>query len=182
MPDILANDFTEILIVLSKNQELLSAVDNLITTEPISGKVTEGQDRLERFRDILRKLVANKLTINEAYQRTKIELPRNTSKYSENNRVFPIHWEERLVRTQLSRFYNQAVMEKLIAEGETECFVPHSIAEDSDSQCSLQLAGSNQSLTDLYKSLIDSYANGKWSNQVKIPNHPHCTHVITRKR
>ena len=180
--DILANDFTEILPTLSQNQELLQAVNSLITTEPILAKATEGGNRLEKFREILKDLVGNRISLNEAYERTEVELPRYTSIHCHSNRVFASGWAERLTRTELSRFYNQAVMEKLMAEGEVECFVPHSNAEDVNSPCSLHLAGSNQDLKSLYNLLVNSYAHGNWSRQVKIPNHPHCTHVVTRSK
>jgi hypothetical protein len=180
MPNILANDFNEILSVLSRNDELRIEILALISNQPMPGKATEGGDRLEKFRAILIDLVNNQIDLTQAYERTKVELPRQTSLYSSNNRVFSDNWEERLVRTQLSRFYTQAVMEKLLAEGETHCFVPHSNAEADDSPCSVHLAGSSHDLKTLYNRLIDSYAKGNWTNEVKIPNHPHCTHVVTQ--
>lgn len=182
MSDLFANDFTEILNTLSQNQDLLDKVNILITNEPITGKAIQGEDRLIKFRDIFKDLVSNKISLDEAYQKTKIELPRSTSAHSQNNRVFASGWSERLVRIQLSRFYNQAVMEKLIDEGEELCFVPHSTAEKSNSPCSIHLAGKTSDLKTLYNRLIKSYRNDDWSDrQPKIPDHPHCTHVVTRK-
>jgi hypothetical protein len=180
MPDILASDFTGVLTVFSQNDELRNAALNLIANQPMPGKVTEGEGRLEKFRVILTDLVNGQINLTEAYVRTSVDLPRQASPHSGNNRVFPDGWEERLVRTQLSRFYNQAVMEKLLSEGENQCFVPHSSAEASDSACSIHLAGSNHDLKTLYNRLVDSYTNGKWIQDVKIPNHPHCTHVVSR--
>lgn len=180
MSDILASDFTEVLTIFSQNNEMRDAVLTLIVNQPMAGKVTESKERLEKFRVILADLVNGQINLTEAYARTSVELPRQASPHSGNNRVFPDGWEERLVRTQLSRFYNQAVMEKLLSEGENQCFVPHSSAEASDSPCSMYLAGSNHDLKMLYNRLVDSYANGKWTQEVKIPNHPHCTHVVRR--
>lgn len=180
MSEELANDFTEILAVFSRNDALRSAALALIANQPMAGKVTEGGDRLERFRAILTDLINGRTDMVGAIRKTEVELSRQTSLYSGSNQVFAANWEERLVRTQLSRFYNQAVMEKLLAEGETECFVPHSPAEDSDSKCSIQLAGKTHDLRTLYDRLVGSYAQGNWSQVVKIPNHPHCTHVVTR--
>ena len=182
MPEILATDFSEILPTLSSNDALREAVLRLIDTEPIAGKVTEGDYRLAAFRQILQELVENKIGLQEAHRRVRAEIPRISSPHASSNRVFPEGWEERLVRTQLSRFYNQAVMEMLVAEGETECFVPHSSSEDSSSPCSVQLAGRNQSLATLHSRLVQSYGQGDFSKEVKIPNHPHCTHVVTRAR
>ena len=182
MPEILANDFTEITATLSQNAALHNAVIALIASQPMAGKVTEGGNRLDLFRNILSDLVNGNTSLDAASHKTQDELSPQTSLYASNNRVFPSGWAERLVRTQLSRFYNQAVMEKLLAEGETQCFVPHSAAEDSGSSCSLQLAGSNQDLKTLHNRLVDAYEKGIWSQTVKIPNHPHCTHVVTRAR
>jgi len=178
MSDLYANDFTEISSVLSANTELRKAVLDLIDDQPIAGKVMEGGDRLEKFRAIMKELVQGEIDLPEAYHRTEIDLPRHTSIHSSSNRVFCQNWAERHVRTQFSRFYNQAVMEKLLAEGHTQCFVPHSSIEDPGSPCSLQLAGGSHDLKTLYDWLVRSYADGEWVQEVKIPNHPHCTHVV----
>jgi len=69
-------------------------------------------------------------------------------------------------------------MEKLLKDGQKECFIPHSSDEDPNSRCSIVLAGNNLDLKILYNRLIDSYAEGNWSNEPKIPDHPYCTHVI----
>ena len=181
MSEELANEFSQILPTLSQNDELRAAILSLIDAEPIPGKATEGGNRLEQFRQILRDLANNQIGLQEAFLRVSRDLPRNTSPHSSSNRVFADGWEERLVRIQLSRFYNQAVMEKLIAEGETECFVPHSSSEDATSPCSSQLAGSNQNLNTLHSLLTQAYGQGDFATKgVKIPNHPHCTHVVTR--
>jgi hypothetical protein len=182
MPDILANDFTEISSVLSQNDELRSRVLALIGNQPMAAKVTEGGDRLEKFRIILTDLVNNRISLTEAFGRTEVELSRQTSVHGGNNKVFADGWAERQVRTQFSRFYNQAVMEKLQTEGETQCFVPHSSAEDFNSPCSTHLAGSTHDLETLYNRLVESYAKGNWTKEVRIPNHPHCTHVVTRAK
>ncbi len=178
MADIYARELYEIGEVLSQNEELREAVIALVEKKPIPGKVTDGGDRVERFRAILKDLFNGGINFSEAYRRTEIELPRDFSIHQENNRVFASGWAERLVLIQYSRFYNQAVMEKLRNEGHTECYVPHSRGEDASSPCSQHLAGRNHSLEPLYKLLIDSYELGEWTRELKIPNHPHCTHVV----
>jgi hypothetical protein len=136
MSDILANEFSEINSVLLQNEPLRNRVITLIENQPIAGKVTEGIPRLEAFRAIMVDLVNGNLNLNEAIQKTQIDLSPQSSAHGNNIRVFPANWDERLVRTQLSRFYNQAVMEQLLEEGETQCFVPHSSEERADSDCS----------------------------------------------
>jgi hypothetical protein len=134
-----ANEFSEIATVLATNDGLRSTVDALAATEPMPGKVTEGGQRLGQFRVILRDLIAGRISLGQAYCRVSQELPRSQSTHAGDNRVFATGWEERLVRTQLSRCYNQAVLEGLSADGHKLCFVPHSSAEKPDSRCSQDL-------------------------------------------
>jgi hypothetical protein len=179
MPDRFAQDFFEIPDALATNNDLREAVLALVQNEPMPGKVLEGGNRLDLFREILTDLTTGDISLDEAYWRTETEIPRHTSPHSSSNRVFPQGWAERQVRTQFSRFYNQAVLERLRDEGATLCFVPHSVAEDASSRCTQLLAGQQQSVDVLYQRLIEAYAGGNWSQEVKIPNHPHCTHVVT---
>ncbi|MBE7474275.1 MAG: hypothetical protein HS114_34530 [Anaerolineales bacterium] len=174
-----ANEFSEIPIVLSKRADLRGAMIKLVETESVAGKVTEGGNRLDLFRSVLKPLIIGELTLTNAYQRTMLHLTRENSIHAGNNKVFATGWAERLVRTQYSRFYNQAVMEELLAKGQTECFVPHSSEENVGSKCSLYLAGKAHNLKALYNLLISSYAKGSWDSSPKIPDHPHCTHVVT---
>jgi hypothetical protein len=173
-----ANEFRDIASTLAENTELRDAILRLIDEQPVPGKVTEGGDRLLRFKEIMKGLVRGEIGLSEACYRTEADLPRESSIYAANNRVFPSGWPERLVRTQFSRFYNQAVLERLMSEGQTQCFVPHSSEEDRGSKCSMFLAGSAHDIRVLYNRLIESYARGNWSGDLKIPEHPHCTHVI----
>lgn len=178
MTDLYARDFSGIPDALLHNVVLRQRVIALIEVQPMPGKVLEGGDRLQRFRAILVDLVKAQITVGQAIRLAGTQISRDTSPHSANNRVFAHDWDERLVRTQLSRFYNQAVMEKLLDEGETMCHVPHSSAERSDSNCSVTLAGRNHDLRTMYDLLVSSYAQGNWSSTTKIPDHPHCTHVV----
>lgn len=179
MSQVWANEFAEIPVILAERTDLREAVLGLINEQPMSGKVTEGGNRLGRFREIMTALVGGKIGLAEAYRRTELELPRLESMYGGNNRVFASGWAERLVRTQYSRFYNQAVMEQLLNDGAVSCFIPHSSDEDPGSKCSRLLAGGSHDLRRLYDRLINSYARGNWANELKVPEHPHCTHVVT---
>lgn len=176
-----ANDFTEIPAALAGNQPLRDAMLALIANQPIAGKATEGDNRLNTFREILHELTTGTINIHQAIRRVESELPADSSAYAGNNQVFPHGWAERLVRTQFSRFYNQAVLEELIARGETECFVPHSPSEQGTAPCSQVLAGRTHSVRLLHTLLVDSYGLGHWSDIPKVPDHPHCTHVVAPK-
>ena len=179
MSKVWANEFGEIPGVIAERTDLRNAVIALITEQPMPGKVTEGGDRLIRFREIMKALTAGTISLSGACRMTEIQLPRLESIYGGNNRVFASGWAERLVRTQFSRFYNQAVMEELLREGAVSCFIPHSSDEDSGSKCSRLLAGGSHDLRILYDRLMNSYAKGNWTSDLKVPEHPHCTHVVT---
>lgn len=173
-----AQEFGEIADVLLANQSLQSRALSLIQNAPIPGKAIEETDRLHSFRSILKNLVQGELTILEAYLKTVVEIPRHTSLHSDDRRVFSKNWAERLIRVQLSRFYNQAVMEELLERKETQCYVPHTSSEEKESECTQLLAGKHHSLKKLYDRLIESYEKGNWQTAVKIPDHPYCSHVI----
>lgn len=179
MAKIYAKEFSEISQTLLINTDLCNSIIKLIDRQPIAGKVTEGGTRLDDFREILNKLVTGETNLPEAYRETEIKIPRLTSIYAGNNKVFPSGWAERLVRTQYSRFYNEAVLMQLIEEEETECMIHHSSEESSSSKCSQFLAGFAHDPHMLYQRLINAYANGVWSSDLKIPDHPHCSHVIS---
>ena len=157
-----ADDFAGIPVALAQNDDLRRSVLDLIASQPMAGKVTEGGDRLQTFRSILAALVEGRVDLGTAFRRSETELPRSGSIHGGSNRVFAANWAERLVRTQYSRFYNQAVMETLLAQGQTRCFVPHSADEDSSSACSRQLAGTEHSVKTLHDLLRRSYGEGIW--------------------
>jgi len=146
--------------------------------QDMPGKATEGGDRLDQFRAILVELIQGRVSLVQAVMLVQQRLPREQSTHSANNRVFPFGWEERLVRTQFSRLYNQAVLEHLIAIGETHCFVAHSSDEAPESACSVALAGQTHEVAVLHTRLVESYVRGVFTKTVKIPDHPHCTHVV----
>ncbi|WP_368888640.1 hypothetical protein [Morganella morganii] len=173
-----ASDFNEIPVALSNNKELREKMLSLIATKKIAGKATEGAGRIEEFRTILSQLTKGELHLDGAIRAVEEHLPRYTSIHSGDNRVFASGWAERLTRTQFSRFYNQAVLEIEIAREHNECFVPPSSQEQASSPCSQVLAGRSHDVSYLLKLLVTSYEDGNWEKTPKIPDHPHCTHVI----
>jgi hypothetical protein len=173
-----ANDFFEISQALSSDDNLKNRVVKLIQERPIPGKVLEGNGRDLIFRGILMKIVNGEVELSNAIQDVELLLSEQTSPHSGNKRVFPANWGERLIRIQLSRFYNQGVLTELKEKGIQVCLVPHSRNEDPSSACSSQLAGRQHSVDSLLKSLLLSYEDGVWDKTPKIPDHPHCTHVV----
>ena len=175
-----ARDFFSIPDALVNNPELAEAMCTLIAHQPIAGKATEGGNRLTTFRLILTELTQGQGGFFDAMSRVDLELAPRSSIYGGSRIVFANGWAERLVRTQFSRFYNQAVLDHILATGQRECFVPHSGSELPGSDCSLHLAGRNHDATAMRDRLITSYALGQWEKSSwMIPHHPHCTHVVT---
>ncbi len=180
MNDKYASNFYEILTALANNVEIKSIVIELIKTKHIPGKITEEQTRKKKFRIVLEQLVNGEIhTLESGYYKVATDIPESTSKYEGNRRVFSRDWAERLVRTQLSRFYNQAILTFLIKSGDRKCFVPHSPTEDVSSICTRYMAGKEHEIKPIYNKLIEIYENEKWDGNTRIiPQHPNCTHVI----
>lgn len=176
-----ANEFNEILIALNSNSELRRRVVELIQDKPILGKSIEEDTRVNKFREILTELVdGNISSLEESYAKVESVIPRNESRYYSDNRVFASGWAERLVRTQLSKFYNQAILEELKDRGEEECFVPASSSHNLSSRCAI-IQNETYKVEELLQNLIENYENGEYDSSIKIPEHPHCSHVIRPK-
>lgn len=173
-----AQDFYEIQEALEENEPLQQRVLELVIEEPIHGKAIEGDGRTDSLRTILSRFFESQISLEEAISEVSSELPRHESPHSHSNRVFADGWDERLLRTQASRFYNQAVLERLSDQGDSSCFVPHSSREDRDSPCTIQLAEKEADTDILLNRLKRTYAEADYHDEVKIPNHPHCTHTV----
>ena len=174
-----ASEFNEIPNALSNNSKLREHVVALMKQNNIIAKSLEGRKRLEKFRNILVSLAEGELTIEGAIKNVTTQLPAQNSAFFGNNKVFPNRWEERLIRIQFSRFYNQAVLESEKEKGKNECYIPRSDAEDPNSTCSRQLANTQQNIGILLDRLKASYEKGDFKDKSpKIPDHPYCSHVV----
>lgn len=177
----MASQYSEIPDALARNESLRDRALLLIGREAIPGKVTEGGTRLDDLRTLLGRVFRGEISAKAACSEIERVLPRAQSMHSANNRVFPDGWGERLVRTQVSRFYNQAVLELAIEAGEETVFVPHSSEEEGASPCTQLLAGGHHDCRELLSRLSRAYSAGDFSmKDPKIPHHPHCTHVVKR--
>ena len=126
------------MVILQDNLELKQRVLTLIKEKPIFGKSIKGDSRVEEFRKILGELVNGNINSLEiSYTEVESRLPRSQSIYVSDNRVFASGWAERLVRTHLSRFYNQSVLEELDEGGEEECFIPSSSSSNLSPRCTI---------------------------------------------
>ncbi|WP_018694245.1 hypothetical protein [Algicola sagamiensis] len=176
MSEVYAKDFSEIESTLKSNYVLKNLVLNLAQSEPIIGKVVE--DREEKSRQILLDYFKGNITYSEAVTQTEKGLPRGESKYSQENHAFASGWAERHVKTQISRFYNHAVLKKIISSGSNDCYIHHSQSEDQDSKCTRELAGKTHSAAEVLKNIKAAYSEGNYSETLKVPYHPHCSHTV----
>jgi hypothetical protein len=164
---------------MADNARLKARVLEVLNRDPLPAKALEGGNRLATFKALIARIMSGEMSIATAYRQAEVDLPRQQSLHSASNRVFPSGWGERLVRTQISRFYNQAVLELVVEDGITSVDVPHSSEEDSSSDCTRLLAGGRHDAKQLLDRLIRAYAQGDFSaRDPMIPHHPHCTHVV----
>ena len=173
-----ATEFKEIPQVLKDNALLRERMIYLICNRRMPGKVTEGVGRIQALRAVLCDLATGTITLRDAFRRVELECPKRSSVYAQDRRIFCEDWAERLVRTQLSRFYSQAVLELLHEHGQTECLVPHSTEEQWDPEGTQSLAGKQHVVAQFLQRLEESYEQGYWNSDAKVPHHPHCTHVV----
>jgi hypothetical protein len=178
VPTTYAEDFSQILPVLSREADLRDAVLRLVENNAAVGKILDGAGRLAQHRLVMKRLVAGQTLWTQALREAESQLSPTTSPHGGDRRVFPSGWRERYLRTQLSRYYNQAVMELLIADGRARCFVPHSRDEDPSTRCSTDLANRDHDLVVFHRRLVDGHERNRWSSDPTIPDHPHCTHVV----
>lgn len=178
MDTIWANNFFEIIPTLNKRPDILKIMSQLITSNNILGKSLEGGNRKSQFKDILLKAINNIISLDSSYSLVEQKLPPSTSIYTSNTRVFSKNWGERLIRTNLSIFYNYSVLTFILSHGQSKCIIPHSDYEDPNSKC-IQYVSKVYDAQILLDSLINIYIKGHFTNSdYKVPHHPHCTHVI----
>jgi len=135
LKDNYAEDFYEIIEALRLNKSILQDVKELIVDKQIAAKALEGGNRKQKFKEILLELVNGEISLGASYVLVEKKLGEEISIHQGNKRVFSDGWGERLIRTNLSKFYNQAVLLEIIESGERVCFIPYSKYEDPESPC-----------------------------------------------
>jgi len=173
-----AQEFRDIPATLEARPDLRVEMRRLLEANELPVKVTEGGDRRAQRRAILGALFDGTLSLDQAVAETETRLARDGSPHRTSNRVFATGWAQRLIYTHTSVFYVWAVLDHLLAAGESRCFVPHSPAEATTSACSRLLAGRDHPADVLRDRLIDVYVHKEPSRAPLVPNHPHCTHVV----
>lgn len=173
-----ARHFWEIPAALVADSALRARFLQLAASDTIPGKVLEGGRRLADFRAGLAAFGNGAITLDGLVARCERDLPRSASPHAANNRVFPDGWAERIVRTQVSRFYNQGVLELVLEGGGTRVAVEHSPDEAGDSRCTTELAGREHDAKALLVLLLSAYRDGDYKrDRATVPDHPHCTHT-----
>lgn len=176
--DVWAQQFGDIPQTLAVRPDLRAAMRRLLEQHELPVKVTEGGDRRTQRLAILGALFAGTLTLDQAVAETEARLAREGSPHRTSNQVFATGWARRLVYTHTSVLYTWAVLDHLLAAGESRCFVPHSPGESTTSACSRLLAGRDHPASVLRDRLIEVYVHKEPSRAPLVPNHPHCTHVV----
>jgi hypothetical protein len=174
-----AAEFCEIAPTLAERPDLRTAMRALLDQHEIPVKVTEGGDRRARRKAILDALFSGAIAFDDAIVQTERWLSRDDSPHRASNLVFASGWAKRLVHTHTSVFYTWAVLEALLAAGESQCFVEHSSAEATTSACARQLAGRAHPTAVLRDRLVKCYVDKQVMRVALVPNHPHCTHVAS---
>lgn len=173
-----ATYYDEIADAVAANDDVRSHALRLIPQEPIQAKSLDGGTRTNDFRDILTEIFKGNIDQDAAEERVWATLPPSESPHHGNKQLFHKQWAERLLRSQVGRFYNQSVMELLDEQGETDCYVPKSPRQYQDSKCTQLLAGRQQPLGELLKYLYLQQREEKWEEGVTIPGHANCTHTV----
>lgn len=173
-----ATYYDEIPEALKTNEEVKRHALSLIPAEPIIAKSLEGDNRTALFREILNEFFNGSIEQEEAETRIWQELPPSESPHRGDNQLFHDQWAERIIRSQVSRFYNQSVMEFLEERGESEVFVPRSPRQYSDSECTIHLAERQHPISELLEYLYSQQREGNWNHGVTIPGHANCTHTV----
>lgn len=177
-----AAELGEIMPTLAERPDLRTAMRALLAQHEIPVKVTEGGDRRAQRKAILDALFEGVLTLDQAIAETEVRLARDGSPHRTSNLVFASGWAKRLVHTHTSVFYTWAVLEALLAAGESQCLVARSSAEASTSACSRLLAGRAHDAAMLRDRLVQCYVAKQPMHVPLVPNHPHCTHVASPLR
>lgn len=175
-----ANHFYEISNALENNDPVRNRSLELIGEEPITAKALDGGDREATFRTILTDFLSCESGFEDAKREVSTQLPSGESPHGhDRSNTFNRQWEDRLIRSEGSRFYNHAVLLTLEEQGEETCFIPESDHQRPDKKCTQLLAGREVSVAELRDGLESAFRDGDWSAFPRIPYKPNCTHTIT---
>lgn len=168
-----ASEFADIPRVLAARPELRDAMLKLIKERPIAAKTAQGG--VPTLRGLLASVVEGSLGIEAAGQAAQQRIPRQ-GPHAADNKLFHKSWGKSLVKTEFSRFYNQAALEAMLAAGSATCTIAHSRSEERGGACA-SLVGRSFGTRALLDNLVAVYEQGREVEGPKVPNHPNCSHV-----
>lgn len=175
-----AAHFYEIPDALENNDPVRNESLELVEKEPITAKALVGGDREATFRTILKDFLSCDIGFEEAKRQVRTQLPPHESPHGhDRSNTFNRQWEDRLVRSEGSRFYNHAVLLVLEERGDETCFIPESDHQHQNKKCTQLLAGQEASVAELRDGLEQAFREGEWGAFPRIPYKPNCTHTIT---
>lgn len=175
-----ATHFYEIPDALENNNPVRNKSLQLIEEEPITANALEGGDREATFRTILADFLSCEIGFEDAKREVRTQLPPGESPHAhDRSHTFNRQWDDRLVRSEGSRFYNHAVLLILEERGDKSCFIPESEHQHQDKKCTQVLAGREASVAKLREGLEQALREGNWDAFPRIPYKPNCTHTIT---
>jgi len=118
-----ANNFYDTQLI---NSAVLRFISKKLKEEKFE-KVSSFIDKTkEKFRGILEDFLSGRIDLDKVLQtiQQEIEPPPEFKKVGQ--------WQERLVRTEISKIFTVGYGDYLLSLGETECFISHSLLDESE--------------------------------------------------
>ena len=126
----------------------------------------------EKFRETLRDFFTKKVTLEQAVTGARAEIVPPIT-YKQNKR-----WQERAVRSEISKIFTLGYGDYLLSIGETECFIPHTDLEEHD-ECLRLIAGKTIPIKAIQDNIYKNYGQ-QMTMYPTVPLHANCQHIITK--
>lgn len=126
----------------------------------------------DKFREILRDFYNKKIDLNFANLRCCSEINPPLTYRQING------WQQRALRTEISKVFTLGYGDYLLSIGETECYVPHNEFEQSQ-DCLRLIAGKKHKIRDIQDNIYKNY-NLRIKAFPTVPLHANCQHIITK--
>ncbi len=165
-----ANSFRDIPSIVDKGN--LPFILKRLDAEPFTYVGCLSPICVEKFREILGDFFNKKIDLNGAVLRVQSEVtPPITYKQSKR-------WQERAVRSEVSKIFTLGFGDYLLSIGETECFVPHTDLEQHD-ECMRLIAGKKHAIKTIQDNVYKNYGL-RAPMFPTVPLHANCQHIITK--
>lgn len=172
-----ASAYSEIDSAISTNIAVKNEMLRLLSSIPqLAGKALQVQNNSSTFKALLNDYLQGTKTLAQLHSGM------SSMSTTADNRTFATNWETRLIETTINFLYSHSVGTVLLALGQADCHVPHTNTEQGNSHCTANMAGRNFNIPTILATNYGAYVNGIFVvPQDKIPNHPHCSHVVAPK-